>query len=88
MAQIPTIPVIVIQVKEELGYVFARHYSGPVFTAYVASNPQLFANGISEDDALTRLKASIMSRIRSERISIKMIDMVLDDLIVEQVHES
>jgi hypothetical protein len=87
MSEVPTIPVIIIQVSDEpMG--FTHRYTGSMFTAYVASNPRLSSNGISEDDALARLQAVILKQINSNRLSVKMVNMVLTDLISEEVHKS
>jgi hypothetical protein len=77
MSETPTIPVIIIH-RSDL----------EACTAYVASNPRLCANGVSEEDALIRLQTIIIREIDSRRSSVKMINMVLDDLITEEVHKS
>lgn len=56
------------------------------FYAYMASNPQIRADGATEEDALRRLKHQILSHHPPAKRR-RAVDLRLDELIVEEVME-
>ena len=54
------------------------------FYAYMASNPEIRADGITEEDALARLKHQILNRHPPAKRR-RAVDLRLDELIVEEV---
>ena len=73
--KLPTIPVIVVEDD-------SNPFSGPSFLAFVASNPDLRAEGRSEDLAVAALKRVIFGRFRGPR-TVREID--LSEILVEEV---
>jgi predicted RNase H-like HicB family nuclease len=57
--------------------------------AFVASNPQLRSSGRTEQEAIDRLKKVIMYVTDNMEIgTARVVDLVLDDLVVAEVHNS
>ena len=75
----PSIAVVITKIEE--------HYFGPAtyrpYVAMVLSNPALKANGETEQEALDRLKAYIISHVGQKFI--RLVDLQFDELIVKEV---
>ena len=57
--------------------------------AFVASNPQLRSSGRTEQEAIDRLKKVIMYVTDNMEIgTARVVDLVLDDLVVAEIHNS
>ena len=84
----PDVSVTVIVVEYEDGQdslMLATSASKP-FYAYMASNPQIRADGTTEEAALESLKALIMNHHSHQGVKRKKaVDLRLDELIVEEV---
>jgi len=82
---VPSVPVVVIEFNDDPMFGFSSvTASARTHLAFVMSNPQMRADGTSEEDALERLKVYIMSHIGKAK-SVKMTNLILDDLIVGEV---
>lgn len=58
--------------------------TGRPYMAFVAANPQLRANGQTEEDAIERLRALLMSYIPKAKAR-RVVDLRFDELLVEEV---
>lgn len=58
------------------------------FLAYAASNPQLRADGLSEDEAVDKLMQHVLSHAKDKNVkSVKVREMSFDELVVQQAVE-
>jgi hypothetical protein len=83
MLGIPQISIMVIERLDD----FANLLDEDMFLAYVITNPNIRAEGISEAEAIEKLKKLIVRDIPRNKYA-KMTNITLDDLIIEEIHES
>lgn len=82
MADIPSIPIMVVyQANDNL------FMEGP-YLAYIITNPDIRTTGYSEEEAIARLKKLLMNRLPQNKLSVKMMNIVLDELVIKEVHDS
>lgn len=81
-----SIPVIVLELEDELPFTSTVSASGKPFMAFIASNPGIRSDGRTEEEAVDRLRATLLSHIPEGKVR-KVVDMRFDDLIVEEIME-
>ncbi len=87
MDELPSVAVIIVYMPNDLN-TFTTVNNKPYF-AYVALNPDIRADGYSEQDVLARIKAQILGHINPKRASAKIINMTFgEELLVEEIHNS
>ena len=84
MSDIPQIPIIII--RDDGTMIHSPPSFHKPYLAYVITNPDLRADGRTEEDAICNLKLLLLCQIPSKFI--RMTNIVLDDLVVEEVHDS
>jgi hypothetical protein len=75
---VPSVPVVIVELEDDPFAARRTHL------AFVMSNPQLRSDGTSEEDALERLKHYITAYVGKAK-KVKMTNLILDDLIVNEV---
>lgn len=83
MVDVPSVAAIVLHMPS--GTTFTTINDKPYF-AFVVSNPNIRADGFSEQEALDKLKAQILGRISSNRIFAKIVNITFGELMIEEIH--
>jgi len=84
----PDASISVVVVKEDESdtpfQVTTATVTGRPYMAFVAANPQIRADGQTEQDAIDRLRALLMSYVPRARVR-KVVDLRFDELMVEEI---
>lgn len=84
MSDVPAITVIVVE-SDASTIPWGMQRLKP-FLVYVAGNPQLRADGATEEEALDRLRKHILSMASGKEVkSVKAVEMRFDELLVADV---
>jgi hypothetical protein len=86
MSNSPSVTIIIVK-HSEPGMLYNKHGNCP-FYCFVASNPDIWESGNSEEEALNKIKYRIKSNIVERRVYARAVEINFDELITEEVHNS